>query len=286
MYAKKANLIIVLLAMSFFYLGTVHAASLSSAKKLYDKKNYDQAVIEYDDLLRKNPEDELLYYNLACAQYSKGDYENALENFQRSLLTDNRLQEAEALYNIGNTKYRIAKSKEQTDLSSSVEIMREALEYYKRSIDKNDRASEAKFNHEFVEKELKNLLDELKKQQEQQKQQQQEKQEQSEDQNKQQEAQQQQTEPQQSGQSGQDKSEEEQEQRENSPRGSEEKSAQESENKEQEESEQKADQEQHSMPMTKEQAENMLEKFSMQESDEFLKPKTDLKRRTAVYKDW
>jgi len=47
-------------------------------------------------------------------------------------------------------------------LQKAINFYREALDYYKRSIDLNPHEINAKYNHEFVEKELKALLDKLK----------------------------------------------------------------------------------------------------------------------------
>jgi tetratricopeptide (TPR) repeat protein len=96
--------------------------------------------------------------------YKKGDFQNAVDAFTKSLLTEDKELEARANYNIANSKYSLGNLKINTDLSGSVSLYREALDYYKRAIELNQDDTEAKYNHELVEKKLKVLLDRLKNQ--------------------------------------------------------------------------------------------------------------------------
>jgi tetratricopeptide (TPR) repeat protein len=99
--------------------------------------------------------------------YKKGDYQNAIDAFTRALVTDDEELEANANYNIANSKYRLGNLRVNTDLAGAVNHYREALDYYKRAIEIDQDDSDAKYNHELVEKKLKVLLDRLKNQPEQ-----------------------------------------------------------------------------------------------------------------------
>lgn len=277
--------ILTLSLILFFCSNNLYAASLNSAKRNYHDKDLEQAQLEYTELLRRKPDDELSLYGLGCVQYSKGDYETALENFQRSLLTEDNELESKALYNMANTKYRLAKAKQQQSLEDAIETMREALDYYKRSIDKNNDNDNAKFNHEFVERELKRLLEEMQNQEQNKQQDQEDQQEQQDQKNKDQEEQSQKD----SGdeqKGSQDKSEQkDQEKQEKDSAQGEQESRADQDNSDKESQEDQREEGQ-GFQMSKQEAENILDKFSMQESDEFIKPPKDLETRGTFYKDW
>ena len=147
------------------------AAALRSGNALYRQGKYDQALEQYNEALVSEPDSAVGYFNRAAALYRKKDYEAAIDSFTKALLTDDPELEAQANYNIGNAKYRQGRLKEQTNLQEAVNLFRDAISYYKRAIELDRENRKAKFNHEFVEKKIKHLLDQMKnKQQQQQKQ--------------------------------------------------------------------------------------------------------------------
>jgi tetratricopeptide (TPR) repeat protein len=149
------------------------AAKVKQANRLYSQEKFDEALQKYNEALSDKPDSTLIHFNSGTALYKKKDYEKAILEFTKALVTDNLEMEAASNYNIGNCKYRQGKLKINTDLTQAVQLYREALDYYKRAIELNQKNENAKFNHEFVEKELKILLDKLKQQPQQSKQKQQ-----------------------------------------------------------------------------------------------------------------
>lgn len=103
-------------------------------------------------------------YNRGVINYRKNDFEKAAELFNRALISSDKNLEAKASYNLGNCEYKIGKSKEKENLAETVKLLREALQYYKRSIELDEKNNDAKFNYERVEKELKVLEEKLKQQ--------------------------------------------------------------------------------------------------------------------------
>lgn len=103
-------------------------------------------------------------YNRGVINYRKNDFEKAAELFNRALISSDKNLEAKASYNLGNCEYKIGKSKEKENLAETVKLSREALQYYKRSIELDEKNNDAKFNYERVEKELKVLEEKLKQQ--------------------------------------------------------------------------------------------------------------------------
>jgi len=148
--------------------------ALSAAKKIqkgnrmYKKGKFDEALKYYKEAQEYEPDSPIINFNMGTAWYKKGNYKKAIDFFVKSLTTDNRKLESKANYNIANAKYRMGKRKINTDLQEAINLYRQALDYYKRAIELDEKNIDAKYNHEFVEKELKTLLDKLKKRQNQQ----------------------------------------------------------------------------------------------------------------------
>jgi Ca-activated chloride channel family protein len=149
------------------------ATIVQKANRLYNKNNFDQALKLYNQAQGEAPETPEIEFDIGAAQYKKGDYPAAIASFEKACVTKDAQLEAKALYNIANCKYKMGLLKENTDLSATVALLRESLNYYKRSIELNPKDQDPKVNHELVERQLKLLLDKLR--QEQEKQQKQEK---------------------------------------------------------------------------------------------------------------
>lgn len=149
--------------LSFSLSWPVFASLLNQANKAFKKGDYEEALKKYNRALTQQDKKDLVNFNIGCVQYKKKDYSGAIESFNKSLLTEDPSLEAKAYYNIGNCKYRLARIKENTNLSQAIDLYREALFYYQKAIEKNPQDKDAKYNHEFVEKVLKDLLDRLKK---------------------------------------------------------------------------------------------------------------------------
>lgn len=139
--------------------------NVKEANKLYQKGKLDEALQKYNDASVALPDSDIVNFNMGAALYKKEDYQKATDAFTKALTSEDKKLEADALYNLGNCKYKLGKLKENTDLSTTVAHLRESLDYYKRAVELDQKNTDARFNHEFVERELKILLDKLKQQQ-------------------------------------------------------------------------------------------------------------------------
>jgi len=164
MFILTISFALILPGVSFARSAT---ASVKDGNKLYHQGKYDEALKHYNEAALNKPDSDVVNFDIGTALYQKQDYEKAIDAFNKALLSDNHEIEEKAAYNIGNCKYRMGTLKINTDLASAVSLYREALDYYKRSIELNQKNADAKYNHEFVEKKLKVLLDKLKQQQKQ-----------------------------------------------------------------------------------------------------------------------
>lgn len=139
--------------------------NIKEANRLYKQGKLDEALQKYNDASVSLPDSDIVNFNMGAAFYKKEDYQKSIEAFTKALTSEDKKLEADALYNLGNCKYKLGKLKENTDLSATVGLLRESLDYYKRAVELDQKNTDARFNHEFVERELKILLDKLKQQQ-------------------------------------------------------------------------------------------------------------------------
>ena len=89
-------------------------------------------------------------------------------HFERSLLTEDQSLGQKASYNTGNAKYKYGISKEDTDLPAAVSLLKESLRHYQSALEAAPEDEDAKYNYQFVKKELERLQKKLKQQQKQQ----------------------------------------------------------------------------------------------------------------------
>ncbi|MEE8359859.1 MAG: hypothetical protein V3S04_02905 [Candidatus Omnitrophota bacterium] len=265
MMLKRTVLFIVLPTVLIVFapsdsFGKSEESIVNKANKLYNEGKYDEALKGYNEAEEISPESGVVNFNKGAALYKKYGYEKALGRFSKVLSIHNPGLESKATYNIGNTKYKLGKSLEAEKQGTTTRLYKEALEYYKRTIELNQEDQDAKFNYEFVEKELKALQD--KKEERQQNQQQDQQQDQ------------QQKDKQQQSQEGQDKREERQKQKEQ----------EEEEASDKEEKEERSEEEPQEGQMSEQEASMLLDAYGQQEE-----PETKLKKHKAQYevlKDW
>jgi len=170
--SKSCRIVTFFISLCIFAVANLPCFAATDAKKnvkeanrLYKQGKLDEALQKYNDASVALPDSDIVNFNMGTALYKKEDYEKAQDAFTKALTSEDKKLEADALYNLGNCKYKLGKLKENTDLSTTVALLRESLDYYKRTIDLDQKNTDARFNHEFVERELKVLLDKLKQQQ-------------------------------------------------------------------------------------------------------------------------
>lgn len=262
----KAKTIIIMVIFSMLSIAWINpkADKIKAGNHLYKQGKYDEAMGDYNDVLIDLPNSPYIHYNIGNAAYKKGDYEKAIEAYTKSLATDNPEIEEKANYNIGNAKYKQGKLKENTDLSETIKLYRESLDYYKRAIDLNPKNVDAKFNHEFVERKIKELLDRQKQ----------------EPKNKQDKKQQN---KQEQGKNRQDKKQQKQNPKEEQQK-QEEQAAREEQNKaEQKQSGQESGEKKQ---MTKAEAMRLLDALKDEEQPQLLKGQRQMGHFPEVFKDW
>jgi tetratricopeptide (TPR) repeat protein len=73
---------------------------LASGNALYNQKNYQEAIQEYQCILEQNPALYMIHKNIGNAYYELGDYESAIEHYE--LVLDKEPDSTEVLISLGN----------------------------------------------------------------------------------------------------------------------------------------------------------------------------------------
>ena len=115
-------------------------------------------------------------YNGGVTAYRSNDFARAAALFENATSSTDRTLQQRALYNFGNTNYRLG----QAQPAQAQPLWQRALKSYETALALDPKDVDAKFNHDLVKKKL----EELKKQQQQEQQQQQNQQDKKQDQKK------------------------------------------------------------------------------------------------------
>ncbi len=135
----KALSLILIFFMTTGFLDT--ASSLNEeGNKAYQEKKYKTALENYKKARDKSPEDPAIRYNVGSALYQTEQYQEAEKEFDKVIKQSDKNPElkAKALYNYGNTQYRLGK-------------FEKAIESYKKALEINPDDKDAKYNLEFLE---------------------------------------------------------------------------------------------------------------------------------------
>ncbi|MBU1888080.1 MAG: tetratricopeptide repeat protein [Candidatus Omnitrophica bacterium] len=142
----------VIAAVSLFYFSSIGwiwqdpvAKKNKEGVKLYKEGRMDDALSKWRDAQIDSPDKEELHYNIGSALYGQKKYEDASNEYEKSLGTKDAGLHAKTYYNMGNSSYRMGK-------------LPEAIEFYKKTLDMNSDDEDAKYNIEFVRKKIKEDL--------------------------------------------------------------------------------------------------------------------------------
>ncbi|MEA2061256.1 MAG: VWA domain-containing protein [Thermodesulfobacteriota bacterium] len=131
-------------AYPLFFPFSCQASYASSVKKgieSYNENQFKKAEKYFIDAQLKQPDMPEMYYNIGAAAYKTEDYEAAVDNFLKACDTDDISLKQKALYNIGNTNFRLRK-------------LKQAIKAYEQVLENNPDHLKAKENLSFVKKKL------------------------------------------------------------------------------------------------------------------------------------
>jgi Ca-activated chloride channel family protein len=120
------------------------------AEKSYKKGEYAEAAKGFLEASILGPEDESLKFNLADSYYKMKNYDEAEKIFRGTTNAGDSQLAQKSFYNMGNTLYRGGK-------------LAEAIDAYKKALELDPKDEDARYNLEFVKREMKRQQDESKK---------------------------------------------------------------------------------------------------------------------------
>ena len=135
--------------------------SPASALREYKAGNYDQAVKEYEQLLKRKSDDPRLHFNAGAAAYRNHQFEEAAKQFNSTLASPDLKLQGQAYYNEGNALFHLGE--QSSDSKKRTEAWEKALQDYQSTAKLNPQDADANYNYDFV----KRKLEELKQQQQQ-----------------------------------------------------------------------------------------------------------------------
>jgi len=150
----------------------VRAATPSSlvrqANDAFAGGDYERALDLYEEASVDLPESPQIQFNRGAALYRKGDFAAAAGEFEEAAIGARQPKlAAQAKYNLGNTRFRMAQRQEDSDLSKAIDACRRSIESYQEALELDPSLLQAAENVEIVRLYLKNLLDHQKREQEQ-----------------------------------------------------------------------------------------------------------------------
>ncbi|MCP4649714.1 MAG: tetratricopeptide repeat protein [PVC group bacterium] len=234
------------------------AGKIKAGNQAYEEGRYDDALVTYNDAQIESPTSPEVFFNMGTVFYRQKKYQEAIDVFQKSMEKGDADIEAKALYNIGNSLFAQGQ-------------LREALEMYKHALERNPEDGDTKYNIEYTERKIKEMLSESKQTQEQA----------MKDQAKQQQQQQQEQEGQQAEENKENSEQQEQAQLKQSKK-------QEGSEEEQQQQSQQKDASEKKDELTEEEAERFLSMFEQDQKNNQLPPQQTPQRgyESHVEKDW
>lgn len=118
---------------------------IAEGNKLYAEGEYAKALTKYNDAqvdALANPE---IFFNMGDVFFRQGKYSEAADFYQKSMEKGGVDVASKAMYNIGNALFKQGQ-------------LREALEYYKQALEKNSDDVDTKYNIEYTERMIKEML--------------------------------------------------------------------------------------------------------------------------------
>lgn len=127
--------------------------SLRQGNRRYESADYAEALKLYETGLAASPENKTLNFNAAQAAYILGEYEKAIEYYEKA--GDN----TDKFLNAGNICFRTGDTVQ--DINQKAQYYSQALQIYMEGITKFPQDVPLKYNYELVKEKLEELLPDM-----------------------------------------------------------------------------------------------------------------------------
>ena len=141
-------------------------SAAGEGERYYHAGEYRKAAEFYRRELDKSPDDPILNFNNGAIAYRNNLFDEAIDAFTRSLMTDDLELQRRSYHNRGNAFYRKGIETLQTDPRKTIEQWQQALESYEASLRLRD-APQIRHNRDMVAQKLHELQQQEKKREEQ-----------------------------------------------------------------------------------------------------------------------
>jgi tetratricopeptide (TPR) repeat protein len=136
---------VMLIFTALLVLSQLSAISLNYDKvkknlkglKSYEQKDYDSASMHFGDNVIAHPHDGTLHFNLGNSFHKSGEFDAALNEYERALRDPNFKDKSLVYHNIGNTFFEQDKYPE-------------ALESFRNAVLVNPKNADARYNYELT----------------------------------------------------------------------------------------------------------------------------------------
>jgi len=144
--------------------------NVKDGNRLYSRGDYKASELKFTEALAQSPESDIVNYNLGTTLYKNGDYERAIDHYQKAFLSEDDKIKQKSYYNLlGNTFYKLGIEQEKENaIPFAVSSLEKSIGQYKRALSIDTKDADTKHNLQFVEGELKRIQ-EIQRQQQQQK---------------------------------------------------------------------------------------------------------------------
>jgi len=153
------NLVIGLFFMTVWFLP--YKSEAASAKRniregnaLYEEGDYEGSKEKYLRALTKDPESDIINFNLGSALYKDKEYERSIEHFQKAFLSEDALLKEKAYYNVGNSFYQLGLAQENEHIEQAVSSLQKSIKQYERALEIDKEDEDTHHNYAFVDGEL------------------------------------------------------------------------------------------------------------------------------------
>ncbi len=147
----------MVLASALLLAGSLSAQADEKALRLYEAGRFEEAAKRLADKAQQHPGDAVTHYNYGAAAYKAEQFEVGSGALMRARETAAPSLQQRLSYNLGNTRYRMARAQEAKSPDAARKFYEQALDDFETAIrlDPNDR--DAQYNYELVKRRLEQL---------------------------------------------------------------------------------------------------------------------------------
>lgn len=135
----------------------ISAEAKNRGVEAYERHDFPNALREFSEQLKLQPESPELHFNRGSAAYKTGDLEQALSAFSKAVTSPDPGVRARAAYNMGNTLFQ--RGLKQQEKEAKIQEWKNALQQYEEALKVDPKDADTIYNRDLVRR----LLEELEK---------------------------------------------------------------------------------------------------------------------------